>query len=421
MKKLLFLVLSIAVVIASMLALSSCKKSGTSDVIFMSNGKMYASIATAGNAVVPMPPEPTRDGFVFGGWFYDQDLWDQPYDNTKWEKIPLLGDVTVYAKWKPSTPCAVHTPREFTVLEEPTCAKAGTKQTVCRVCDEVYTEQIPSLAHTPVAAVVENVVDATCKNTGSYDEVVYCSVCSGEVSRTAHTVDKKAHTPADTFTVENFSDSTCTAVGSYDEVYACTQCDENALVTKKTVEKKPHSPQDAAKRENEIPSTCQTQGSYDMVIRCHSCNAVISSTSHTLPLADHTSSIPCKVCGIHDFLTYELVGEGNDAYYVVTGATMKNFTEIEIPAKYNGISVRKIAEGAFRDFDDLQKITIPGSIMTIEKNAFVGCSALTQLSYKGTKKEWGYITIAEEGNHPLINAKKDYESNRTEWMPFEKE
>ena len=37
--------------------------------------------------------------------------------------------------------------------------------------------------HTPGEAVQENVVPATCKAEGSYDEVVYCTECGDEISR----------------------------------------------------------------------------------------------------------------------------------------------------------------------------------------------------------------------------------------------
>ncbi|MBQ1410333.1 MAG: InlB B-repeat-containing protein, partial [Oscillospiraceae bacterium] len=41
-----------------------------------------------------------------------------------------------------------------------------------------------SHTHSPAAAVQENVVPATCTTAGSYDEVVYCSTCGAELSRT---------------------------------------------------------------------------------------------------------------------------------------------------------------------------------------------------------------------------------------------
>ena len=59
----------------------------------------------------------------------------------------------------------------------------ATKHVVCT--DGVYTA---TGEHTAADAVVENNVDATCGADGSYDTVVYCSVCNGEISRVTTTV-----------------------------------------------------------------------------------------------------------------------------------------------------------------------------------------------------------------------------------------
>ena len=54
--------------------------------------------------------------------------------------------------------------------------------------------------HTPGAAVRENEVPATCVKDGSYDEVVYCTVCNTELSRTPKTINATGiHTPGETW------------------------------------------------------------------------------------------------------------------------------------------------------------------------------------------------------------------------------
>ncbi len=50
-----------------------------------------------------------------------------------------------------------------------------------------------SISHTPNNTVRENEKAATCLNEGSYDEVIYCSVCGEEISRTTKTVAKLNH------------------------------------------------------------------------------------------------------------------------------------------------------------------------------------------------------------------------------------
>ncbi len=72
-------------------------------------------------------------------------------------------------------------------------------------------------------AVEENIVDATCTENGSYDSVVYCSVCGEELSRGTITIDALGHT-ADTAVPENIVEATPAVPGTYDEVVYCSVC-----------------------------------------------------------------------------------------------------------------------------------------------------------------------------------------------------
>ena len=94
--------------------------------------------------------------------------------------------------------------------------------------------------HTAGEAVRENVVDATCKAEGSYDEVVYCSVCGEELSRVSKTIDKTGHAPGEAVK-ENVVEATCEDDGSYDEVVYCSVCGEELSRETKTVAKLGHS------------------------------------------------------------------------------------------------------------------------------------------------------------------------------------
>ena len=82
---------------------------------------------------------------------------------------------------------------EGTVTTPETCTTPGERTFTCAVCSATKKETIPATGHTPGAAVCENKVAATCTTAGSYDEVVYCTTCGNEVSRTQKTIDKLAH------------------------------------------------------------------------------------------------------------------------------------------------------------------------------------------------------------------------------------
>ena len=78
----------------------------------------------------------------------------------------------------------------------PGCTSTGlTEGKHCSVCNTVLVAQtvVDALGHTEGAVVVENEVAPACVNKGSYDNVVYCSTCSEELSRETITVPEKGH------------------------------------------------------------------------------------------------------------------------------------------------------------------------------------------------------------------------------------
>ena len=132
--------------------------------------------------------------------------------------------------------------------------------------------------------VQENVVNASCKTDGSYDEVVYCTECKTELSRTEKTIEKLDHTPG-TAVKENVVNASCKADGSYDEVVYCTECKTELSRTEKTIDKLDHTPGTAVK-ENVVAANCKTAGGYDEVVYCTACNDVLSRSAKVIAKTD---------------------------------------------------------------------------------------------------------------------------------------
>ena len=80
-------------------AISGCSASfNTYTVTFNSNGGSAVSSITGvvyNTAVGPLPADPTRTGYTFGGWFTDNGTFLVPFTASS----IITADITVYAKW----------------------------------------------------------------------------------------------------------------------------------------------------------------------------------------------------------------------------------------------------------------------------------------------------------------------------------
>lgn len=76
------------------------------------------------------------------------------------------------------------------VVTAPTCVAQGYTTHTCSACGDSYTDTYISATgeHTPGEAVRENEIPATETTDGSYDSVIYCTVCNAEISREQVTI-----------------------------------------------------------------------------------------------------------------------------------------------------------------------------------------------------------------------------------------
>ena len=163
-------------------------------------------------------------------------------------------------------------------------------------CGAIGTETFESgefAAHTAGTAVVENNVAPTCTVAGSYDNVVYCTVCNAEISRETVTVNALGHT-AGTAVVENNVAPTCTTAGSYENVVYCTVCNAEISRETVTVDALGHTAGTAVV-ENNVAPTCTTAGSYENVTYCTACNAETGRETVTVDALGHTEVVDAAV------------------------------------------------------------------------------------------------------------------------------
>ncbi len=183
---------------------------------------------------------------------------------------------------------ATNHPNTITInAKAATCTEDGyTGDTFCTDCNQIiaFGTVIPA-GHTAGAVTIENKVAATCTAEGSYDEVVYCTVCGVEISRVNVVDAKLPHTPGDVV-IENEVPATCTAEGSHDEVVYCSVCGEE-LSRNTVVDPATGHTAGTPVVENRVEADCVNDGSYDLVTYCSVCNEELTREAKTIPALGH--------------------------------------------------------------------------------------------------------------------------------------
>ena len=211
---------------------------------------------------------------------------------------------------------AAHTFGAWTTTVQPGCTTTGTKTRTCSVCGYVESDTVAATGHTPASAVQEDYVAPTCVDAGSYNSVVYCSVCEAKISTTPVVVPATGEHTAAEAVEEDYVAPTCGVAGSYNSVVYCSVCNAKISTTPVVVPATGAHTAAEAVQENVVAATCGVAGSYESVVYCSVCSAEISRTPQTIPATgEHTwgeytsdaegHSRTCSVCeavdaGEHD-------------------------------------------------------------------------------------------------------------------------
>ena len=81
--------------------LTACNVGVAFQIHFVVDGEIVHTIDTLGNEKIKMPNDPTKEGYLFDGWYWDKDVWEKPFTVNSLLEVPLSENMSVYAKWKP--------------------------------------------------------------------------------------------------------------------------------------------------------------------------------------------------------------------------------------------------------------------------------------------------------------------------------
>ena len=79
------------------LAFASCGQGVSFKLNFVVDGKVYATVDTAGQETIAIPENPTKAGDEFDGWYWDKDEWSRPFTANSLLDVPLSSDMSVYS------------------------------------------------------------------------------------------------------------------------------------------------------------------------------------------------------------------------------------------------------------------------------------------------------------------------------------
>ncbi len=135
-KKLLLLTLTALAFVFSAVTFASCSEPPSKPetkfkINFMMDEDVYSTIDTSGEEIISMPENPTKEGYVFDGWYWDKDTWDAVFTANSLINISLSKDINLYAKW-----IAIFTVCENTITGLSDYGKTLTKIIIPETIDE---------------------------------------------------------------------------------------------------------------------------------------------------------------------------------------------------------------------------------------------------------------------------------------------
>lgn len=222
--------------------------------------------------------------------------------------------------------------------------------------------------------------------------------------------------------------ATCTSSAVY--YYSCNTCDKVGTLTFTTGTTIPHNYITETVHESYFKSaaTCQQKATYYK--SCSACHKSSRGTDQEAVFEDGEllpcyyptdTSLTCTMCRegrTSEGLQYTLIGEGDDAYYVLSGIGSCMDKVIVVPTTYDGKAVKGISATAFAQenttVEVIQILWDDEWDITIEEGAFAGLTNLKTVWFENSIEEWfevdghEYVESLEDITILFGTVEKDY-------------
>ena len=436
-KKILFVLLLVFVVCLSLTLFSACDNdnkidssgaggsisdaSGNSGSVtvysinFIADGAVYAKISTKGKEAIKLPDNPEKEGYIFDGWYWDNEVYEKPFTANSLLDTPLLIDMYVYAKFEKDE-VAEGTQAEFVGFE-----KTGKNKYLKKVSNDTEIFSFETLVKVDSKSSWIASYDVSCTKIilskivelSVGDNLCYVNVTAESGDMTLYTLNIRRRE------IYEVSFADCDAKKQYVEEDSCATAPATANRNGYTF-KSWDFDFSTPIVENTVISAKWNVVTYNIEYELNGGeNNSLNPTTYNIECEDivlQTPSIQSEdYYGFAGWyadkeLRYEVQSimqgsYGNKTFYAkwsskyylfdtynktIIGVTdyAKTCSSLVIPEQINGIDVSGIGYSAFSNCSKLNSVTIPDSVASIENSAFSGCAGLTSIYYAGDIASW---------------------------------
>jgi len=228
-----------------LLLLISCNANSEFKLNFIVDGEVYATLMTDGTGNITLPEEPSKNGYTFVGWFFDDKKWEKPFSKNS----SIDGNVNVYAKWEEldeenqtqsqgQTQPHTCVPSNWIEDTPATCKASGTKHKECTVCKKVLeSKSVAKLStHREGERRINEKTGGFCGQSGTYSQTVFCKDCGIEISHGSQELPQKHQMKNGACEICGLPQSSTKGLSFYlksDGTYAVTatnEIDENVVI-----------------------------------------------------------------------------------------------------------------------------------------------------------------------------------------------